>query len=89
MTIREIHPDEVASVTHLFLEMCRLLSERDAEWGVPQREPIARWIRRTTETDDAVCFVNAVDGEISGDLLASVTRHPAMPGIMGTLESST
>lgn len=86
MTIREIHPDEIAAVTDLYLEMCRLLSERDAGWGVPEREPIARWIRRTTETDDAVCLVTEVDGTITGFVLASVTPHPAMPGIVGTRE---
>jgi GNAT superfamily N-acetyltransferase len=86
MTIREIRPDDVARVTDLYLEMCRRLSDRDAEWGVPEREPIARWIRRTTETDEAVCLVSEADGAISGYLLASVTPHPAMPGIVGTLE---
>ena len=86
MTIREIQPDEVEGVTDLYLEMCRLLSERDAEWGVPARAPIARWIRRTTETDDAVCLVTEADETIVGFVLASVTPHPAMPGIVGTLE---
>lgn len=50
-TIREIRADEVGVVTDMYLELCRSLSERDADWGVPAREPIRRWIQRTTETD--------------------------------------
>jgi GNAT superfamily N-acetyltransferase len=85
-TIREIRRDEVDLVTDLYLELCRSLSERDAEWGVPDREPIRRWIERTTETDDAVCLVPEIDGGIAGYLLASVSGHPAMPGVVGELE---
>jgi hypothetical protein len=85
-TIREIHRDEVDLVTDLYLDACRSLSERDAEWGVPAREPIRRWIERTTETDEAVCLVPEIDGEAAGYLLASVSGHPAMPGITGELE---
>ena len=62
-------------------------SERDPEWGVPDRNPINAWVLRTTETDDAVCLVMEVEGAIAGYLLASVVRHPAMPGVLGTLEA--
>jgi L-amino acid N-acyltransferase YncA len=86
MTIREIRRDQAASVTDLYLEMCRRLSERDSDWGVPDWDPINRWILRTTESDDAVCLVAEVEGSIVGYLLASVARHPAMPGVLGTLE---
>ena len=85
MPIREIRRDEVPYATDLYLEACRLLSERDADWGIPDRDPISRWILRTTESDDAVCLVPDGDG-IAGLLIASVTRHPAMPGVLGTLE---
>lgn len=85
-TIREIRRDEVELVTDLYLELCRSLSERDAEWGVPDREPIRRWIERTTETDEAVCLVPEIEGRAAGYLLASVSRHPAMPGVTGELE---
>ena len=85
-TIREIRPAEVGAVTDLYLELCRSLSERDGDWGVPEREPIRRWIARTIETDEAVCLVPEIDGEVGGYLLATVTGHPAMPGITGELE---
>jgi GNAT superfamily N-acetyltransferase len=85
-TIREIRRDEVDLVTDLYLELCRSLSERDAEWGVPDREPIRRWIERTTESGEAVCLVPEIDGQAAGYLLASVSRHPAMPGFTGELE---
>ena len=85
-TIREIRRDEVDLVTDLYLEACRSLSERDGDWGVPAREPIRRWIERTTETDEAVCLVPEIDGEAAGYLLASVSGHPAMPGVTGELE---
>jgi hypothetical protein len=85
-TIREIRREEVDLVTDLYLELCRSLSERDAEWGVPDREPIRRWIERTTETDEAVCLVPEIGGEVGGYLLASVSGHPAMPGVTGELE---
>ena len=86
MTIREIRRNESAPVTDLYLEMCRVLAEADADWGVPDRDPIHRWILRTMESDDAVCLVSDVEGVIIGFLLASVARHPAMPGVLGTLE---
>ncbi len=35
MQIREIRRDEVPHATDLFLESCRLLTERDAEWAFP------------------------------------------------------
>jgi L-amino acid N-acyltransferase YncA len=73
-------------VTDLYLELCRSLSERDADWGVPDRGPIRRWIARTTETDEAVCLVPELDGGVAGYLLASVSGHPAMPGVVGDLE---
>ena len=85
-TIREIRTDEVDLVTDLYLELCRSLSEQDAEWGVPDREPIRRWIARTLETDEAVCLVPELDGGVAGYLLASVSGHPAMSGITGELE---
>jgi GNAT superfamily N-acetyltransferase len=85
-TIREIRADEVGVVTDLYLELCRSLSQRDADWGVPARESIRRWIQRTTETDEAVCLVPEIGEEIAGYLLASVSRHPAMPGVTGDLE---
>jgi GNAT superfamily N-acetyltransferase len=85
-TIREIRPVEVEIVTDLYLEVCRSLSERDNDWGVPDREPIHRWVTRTTETDEAVCLVPEIDGEIVGYLLASVSGHPAMPGVTAQLE---
>jgi hypothetical protein len=66
--------------------MCRVLAEADSDWGVPDRDPIDRWILRTTESDDAVCLVSEVDGVIIGFLLASVSRHPVMPGVLGMLE---
>ncbi len=87
MEIREIRRDDVAHATDLYLEACRLLSERDADWGVPDRAPIDRWILRTTESDEAVCLVpDDEDDAIAGLLIASVARHPAMPGVLGTLE---
>ena len=85
-TIREIRTDEVDLVTDLYLQSCRSLSEQDAEWGVPAREPIRRWIARTIETNEAVCLVPDLDGGVAGYLLASVSGHPAMPGIKGELE---
>jgi hypothetical protein len=54
--------------------------------GVPDWDPIHRSILRATESDDAVCLVSEVDGVIIGFLLASIARHPAMPGVLGTLE---
>jgi hypothetical protein len=86
MTIREIRRDEAAPVTELYLGMCRVLADADPDWGVPDRDPIHRWILRTTETDDAVCLVSEVHEAIVGFLLASIARHPAMPGVLGTLE---
>ena len=87
MPIREIRREEVAHATDLYLEACKLLSERDAEWGVPDRDPIDRWIHRTTESDQAVCLVpDEGDDAIAGLLLASVARHPAMPCVLGMLE---
>jgi GNAT superfamily N-acetyltransferase len=85
-TIREIRPSEALAVTELYLDYCRGYNERDAEWGVPERGPIERWISRTTETEDAVCLVPEVGGAIVGFLLASLSKHPAMPGISGQLE---
>ena len=85
-TIREIRPVEADFVTDLYLELCRTLSERDSEWGVPDREPIFRWVSRTTETDKAVCIVPEIEGEIVGYLLGSVSGHPAMPGVTAQLE---
>ena len=85
-TIREMRPAEAGAVTDLSLDLCRSLSERDDDWGVPDRDPIFRWIVRTTETEEAVCLVPEIDGEIAGYLLASVSGHPAMPGILGELE---
>ena len=84
-TIREIRRDEVDLVANLYLEPCRSLSERDAEWGVPDREPIRRWIERTTETDEAVCLVPEIDGDRR---LPPGLREPApaMPGVAGELE---
>jgi L-amino acid N-acyltransferase YncA len=89
MTIREIRRDDAAPVTDLYLEACSPYSERDPDWGVPDWDAINRWVLRTTESDDAVCLVAEVEGEIVGYLLASVARHPAMPGVLGKLESST
>jgi GNAT superfamily N-acetyltransferase len=86
MTIREIRRNESAPVTELYLEMCRVLAEADSDWGVPDWDPIHLWILRTTESDDAVCLVSEIDGVIIGFLLASVARHPVMPGVLGTLE---
>jgi hypothetical protein len=86
MAIREIRRDEVDRVTDMYLDFCRRLSERDADMGVPKREPIHRWVVRTTETDDAVCLVSEAGGTIEGYLIASVSRHPAMPGVLGMLE---
>ena len=54
--------------------------------GVPDWDPIHRSILRATESDDAVCLLSEVDGVIIGFLLASIARHPAMPGVLGTLE---
>jgi hypothetical protein len=86
MTIREVRRNEAAPVTDLYLAMCRVLAEADSDWGVPDWDPIHRWILRTTESDDAVCLVSEVDDVIIGFLLASVARHPAMPGVLGTIE---
>jgi Acetyltransferase (GNAT) family len=86
MTIREIRRNECAPVTDLYLEMCKVLAEADSDWGVPDRDPIHRWILRTTESHDAICLVSEVDGVIIGFLLASVARHPVMPGVLGMLE---
>jgi hypothetical protein len=86
MTIREITQDDAAAVTDLYLDVCRRLSELDPDWGVPDREPIYRWILRTTESDEAVCLVIELEGTIAGCLFASVARHPAMPGVLGQLE---
>ena len=86
MTIREIRRNESAPVTDLYVEMCKVLAEADSDWGVPDRDPIHRWILRTMESDDAVCLVSEVYGVIIGFLLASVAHHPAMPGVLGTLE---
>ena len=88
-TIREIRRDEVDLVTDLYPEPYRSLSERDAEWGVPDREPIRRWIERTTETDEAVCLVPEIDGETAGYLLASVSRHPRCRASRVSSRSST
>ncbi len=86
-TIREMRPDEAASVTDAYLDACRRHAERDDDWGVPRWDDIHRWVVRTTETDDAVCLVAITDeGSIVGHLLASVSGHPAMPGILGDLE---
>ena len=54
--------------------------------GVPDWDPIHRSILHATESDDAVCLLSEVDGVIIGFLLASIARHPAMPGVLGTLE---
>ena len=62
------------------------LAYHDAEWGVPARESIRRWIARTLETDDAVSLVPEIEGGVAGYLLASVSGHPAMSGISGELE---
>jgi hypothetical protein len=86
MTIREIRRDESAAVTDLYRDACSRLFELDPDCGVPDRDPIYRWILRTTESDEAVCLVIEVEGTIAGCLLASVTRHPAMPGVLGQLE---
>jgi hypothetical protein len=86
MTVREITPDDADRVTELYLDACRRLSEREPDWGVPEWGPINRWVRRTIETDDAVCLVREADGAIAGLLLASLERHPAMSGIVGSLE---
>jgi hypothetical protein len=86
MTVREMGPDDADRVTDLYVDACRRLSERAPDWGVPERGPINRWVLRTLESDDAVCLVAEADGGIVGLLLASVSRHPAMPGVLGTLE---
>ncbi len=85
-TIREIQPVEVGTVTDLYMELWGSLAERDEDWAVGDRRPIHRWIERTTETDEAVCLVPEIAGAIVGYLLASVSRHPAMPGVLGELE---
>ena len=77
MTIRVIRRNEVAPVTELYLEMCRLLAEVDSDWGVPDWDPIHRWILRTTESDDAVCLVSEVDGVIIGFLLGFSRSPPS------------
>jgi GNAT superfamily N-acetyltransferase len=84
--IREIRLDEVGTVTDLYMEMWGSLADRHADWAVGDRDPIHRWIARTTETDEAVCLAPEFDVEIAGYLLASVSRHPAMPGTTGELE---
>jgi hypothetical protein len=86
MTIREIRPEEAAGVTDLYLEACRLLAELDPDSGVPNWDTINRWITRTAQSDQAVCLIKEVEGAIVGNLLASITPHPAMPGVLGTLE---
>jgi hypothetical protein len=86
MTIREITQDDAAAVTDLYLDVCSRLSELDPDWGVPDREPIYRWILRTTESDEAVCLVIELEGTIAGCFFASVARHPAMLGVLGQLE---
>ena len=57
MTIREIRRDESAAVTDLYRDACSRLFELDPDCGVPDRDPIYRWILRTTESDEAVCLV--------------------------------
>jgi len=86
VTIREIRRDDAAAVTDLYMEACRGYAERDPDWGVPDRDAIKRWVLRTTESDDAVCFISEAEGAIAGCLLGSVARHPAMPGVLGQLE---
>lgn len=86
-TIRPIHPSEAAAVTDLYLDGCRQLSERDGDWGVPEWENIHRWVVRTMETDEAVRLVaEDEDGSVRGLLLASVSGHPAIPGMTGELD---
>ena len=68
MTIREIRRDEVPLATDQYLEACRLLWERDADWGVPDRDrstagsfarpsPTGRsaWSRTTTTRGSPAC----------------------------------
>lgn len=86
MTIREITRDDAAAVTDLYLDVCSRHSELDPDWGVPERDPIFDSVLRTTESDEAVCLVVEAEGAIVGYLLASVARHPAMPGVLGQLE---
>jgi hypothetical protein len=84
--ISEIRRGETGAVADLYLDACRRLNEAAPGWGMPDREPIHRWIDRTIDTDDAVCLVRRHDEAIVGCLLASVSRHPAMPGTLGELE---
>jgi GNAT superfamily N-acetyltransferase len=86
MTIREMRQEESASVTDLYLEASSLLSERDRDWNVPDSGSINRWVIATREADDAVCLVAEVERAVGGYLLASVARHPALPGVLGKLE---
>jgi GNAT superfamily N-acetyltransferase len=86
MTVREVRREDADRVTQLYLDACRRLSERDPEWGVPKWGPINRWILKTMLSDDAVCLVSEAEGAVVGLLLGSVTRHPAMPGVLGALE---
>ena len=76
MTIREIRRDEVPLATGQYLEACGLLWERDADWGVPDRDPIDRWILRTIESDGAVCL--APDDDHDGIAVCSSPPSPVI-----------
>ncbi len=86
-TIRQIRPAESPSVTELYVDLSREIADRDPESEVVDPGPIDRWIRRTAETDDAVCLVVESADTLVGFLLASVRRHPAMPGVVAELEA--
>jgi GNAT superfamily N-acetyltransferase len=85
--IREIRPSESPSVTELYLDFSREIADRDPESEVVESGPIERWIGRTTDTDDAVCLVAEGSASLAGFVLASVQRHPAMPGAVAELEA--
>jgi hypothetical protein len=89
MTIREITPDDAAAVTDLYLDVCSRLSELDPDWGVPDREPIYRWILRTTESDEAVCLVIELEGTIAGCLSPRLPVTRRCPACSGSSRSST